>query len=506
MDDTSDEQQPQAPTREVMVAPDGTEGRVYVIPHPNLPTFHERLAKLVKRAHKIGVEAPTYTEVRQVPKVVKETTDDIDPETGRAMVVERVIMMHHLAIFHPNVVVSGWEFMAKLEHTEEGNILHTLPGKEIPLQYRNCDAWCEHCKMRRNRRDTFVLYHAVDDKWQQVGRNCLADFLGRDAERYADAAEMYYTVDQLGEASESYSEGGGGGGPRYEMLDRYLTYVAEVIAHVGWRSRSTAYNYGGAATADIALRHLWRRKYDPKMDLFREPTDKSAEEAKAAIQWAEDITDEEVLHSEYLHNIRVIARRGVVGDKQFGYAASIVSGYKRHLGELELKARGERKESQWVGQEGDRRIFDLLVEKVIQLDSNFGPSSQLHIMSDEDDNRFIWFAHGTSLDQGRKVLLKGTIKKHTERQGVKQTMLTRCEVMVLKNYTAAYQGDDYHFRATDPKDARRVLLGMMSLDRMPRGLKIVEEGTTTTTTPTSYEAPSAVVSDMDDMMLPVDMD
>lgn len=483
--DTPEDEAPKAPAREVVKGADGSEGRVYVIPHPNLPTFEERFAKLVKRATKLGVEVPTYTNLRQEPKVIKETTDDTDPETGRPLVVERVIMMHHIAVFHPQVVVSGWEFMAKLEHTEEGNILHVLEGKEIPFKYRDCEAWCDHCKTRRYRKDTFILRSTTNtDEWQQVGRNCLADFLGRDAERYADAAELYYTTDAVGSASEMYDgEGGGGGGTHYVMLDRYLGYVAEVISHVGWKSKSSAFKWGGQATAEIALHEMFKRKFDPRSDLFREPTEKSFEVGKTAIEWADALTDEDVSHSDYLWNIRVIARRGVVDRQQFGFAASIVSSYQRHIGELEMRTR-INVESHWVGEVGERRIFNLLVEKVIEVgggDYAQFPAAQLHIMSDDDGNKFIWFAHGTTLDTGKKVMLKGSIKAHKEREGVKQTLLTRCEEVIMKDYLVVYQGNEYRFQAPDPKEARKLLPGVLDVAKAPRGIKIVEEGAPDTT-------------------------
>jgi hypothetical protein len=483
MDDTSQDtvETSPAPKRETVTAPDGSEGRVYVIPHPNLTTFNDRFAKLVKRATRLGLTVPTYTELKVEPKVVKETTDDIDPETGRAMVVEHVIMMHHLAIFHPNVVVSGWEFVAKVEHTEEGNILHVLPGKTIPPQYRTATPDCDHCKVKRHRRDTFILRKV--EEYIQIGRQCLADYLGRDAERYADAAEVYYTLDQLAAASEMYdSEGGSGGGSRYVMLDNYLGYVAEVIAHVGWKSRGSAFKFGGQATADIALREMFKRKYDPRHDLFRQPTDKSFQVGAEAIQWAEVLTDEEVTHSDYLWNIRIIARRGVVGDKQFGFAASIVSSYQRHIGELELRTRKVTQESHWVGEVGQRTIFHLLVEKVVQLESDFGVS-QLHLMSDDSGNKFIWYGHGTPLDAGRKVYLKGTIVAHNERQGVKQTRLNRADVVEMKSYLVVYQGKEYHFDASDLKAAKKMLPSVLDIPKVPRGLTITEVNPSAPTEP-----------------------
>lgn len=461
------------PAREEVEGPDGVKGHVYAIPHPNLPTFYERFAKLVKRATKLGVEAPSYQELRQQPKVFKKS-GGTDPETGLDRVIEYVIMYHHLAVFHPKVVVSGWEFIAKLEHTPEGNILHTLPGKTTPSRYRDCESQCDHCQLRRRRNDTFVLYSETEEKYQQVGRNCLADFLGKDAERYADAAEVYYTTDQLGSASEAYDGEGGGGGLRYEMLDRYLSYVAEVISLVGWRSRSTAFNSGGMATADIATNHLLRTRYDPRTDLFQYPTEKSGEVAKASIQWAENLSDGEVEASEYLHNIRVIARRGVVGSKQFGYAASIVSSYQRHLSKhVETDDIRHFLTSSWVGEVGKRQLFFLTVEAVITIQSDWGVSL-LHRMMDEDGNKFTWFANrGDGFQQGDHLLLRGTVKKHDTYKGEQQTTISRCEKVVLKSYIALVNGERRTLDAENEKDARKRLATELKVARLPRGTAII---------------------------------
>ena len=456
--------------REEAVSPDGSKGRVYAIPHTNLGTFYDQFNKLVKRAARIGITPPSYLELRQEPKVIHVERED---EEGEHTEVEVVIMYHYLAIFHPSVILLGFRFLGKLEHTEEGNVLHILEGETVPHKYRDCPPWCDHCKVSRRRNDTFVLVEEATGSYRQIGRNCLADYLGRDAEKYADAAEIYYTLDQLGLASEESHGGGGGGGQDYVMLPNYLAYVSEVISRIGWKSRGSAYHSGGVATADEALRHMWRPPRSRENDyLFRSPTEKSYQIAKEAIVWAEELPDDQVEASDYLWNIRVIAKRGVVGSKQFGFAASIVSSYQKFLGQLERQKRQQEQPSEWIGEVGERRLFTLLCEKVITMEGQYGVSL-LHLMSDKDGNRFIWFSHSISLDMGKNHLIKATIKKHTERQGVKQTQLERCEEVVLQDFTATARGGTYNFQAVDEKEARKELLSMLGVSRLPKGTTIV---------------------------------
>jgi hypothetical protein len=455
------------------VGEDNERHRVFRIPQPNMGTFTDKLTKLAKRALKLGVAPPAYTLVREEPKTYHLDTG-MEDEHGKPIMEERVVLINHILIYHPRVVVSNYEFMAKLEHTEEGNILHTIAGKTVPHQYRECEAWCDHCQVKRRRNDTFVLRHTTDDTYKQVGRNCLADYLGRNAESAAFAAELYYTADELGMASEGEDFSGGSGGDQYDILDRYLSYVAEVIAHVGWKSRTTANEFGGQATADVALFHLHPPPRTKREDLmFSHPTEASIQTAKLAIAWCEELSDQEVEDSDYLHNIRIIARRGVVGWKQYGFAASIVSAYLRHVGELKRKERYQQKPSHHVGTVGERRIFKLLVGKCLTMDGMYGTST-LHLMEDADGNRFTWSSTSGCLGEGKEVVIRGTIKKHGEYKGIPQTQLTRCEEVALHNYLVIVNGIQYPVYTDSEKDARRMVAAQLDLPKLPRGTHVID--------------------------------
>jgi hypothetical protein len=235
----------------------------------------------------------------------------------------------------------------------------------------------------------------------------------------------------LGEASES---GGFGGSGALDYLDEYLSHCAEVISLVGWKSKTSAKEesersgYTVASTSDIAYTHMRPSPYQRKADrLYDQPSDKSIETAKLAIEWCENLSDSEVEASEYLHNIRLIARRGIIGAKQYGFSASIVSAFNRHLNDQIAKARRatQSANSAYIGEVGKRQELIVVVEKVLQFDSAYG-SMSLHIMSDQVGNRLIWKSSSKVLEVGKPIRIKASVKKHEERQGVCQTILTRC--------------------------------------------------------------------------------
>lgn len=465
---------------EIQVETKSDEPRVFVIPSPNMPRFEESLAKLVKRANRIGCQVPTYTLLKETTKTIQVVVDVIENEYGqpRNIMGDKLILMYHITLNSSEVVVAGHEFVCTIEHTEQGNILHTLKGKSVPLKYRECQPWCDHCKTLRRRNDTFVVRHVENDTYLQVGRNCLADFLGRDAERYANIAELYFELDELAEASES--EGGGGwgsGGPSFDYLESYLSYVAEVIKRDGWKSRTTAKEYGGRATADVAMYYMHPPKEDVRDGklLWRTPSDRAIQSAKDAIAWCESLPDEEVEASEYLHNIRIIARRGVVGSRQTSYAASIVSSYQRHMGDLKRKQKfaDQAAISQYVGTVGERSNFRLTVDHVVSLEGDFGYSS-MHLMYDAHGNRFTWTSSSCTLEKGKEVLLKGTIKDHRLYKEVKQTVLSRCQELESKNYSCVIAGATYEGSAESDKEFKKDLQKVLGLARWPRGVVVSE--------------------------------
>lgn len=441
------------------------ENRTYKIPAQNMPFLQEKFAKLGKRAVKLGLPVPTFTETGTSRLVEKDPATDL--------IIKTTLLNHIVVDLGCNEVkVEGWTFIATIQHTEEGNILRKVGEVEIPNQYREVSQLCEHCNTIRNRKDTYILRHDSGET-KQVGRNCLADFFGHDALMYAERAQYLLDAQGLGEAGESYGAGGG----THEALEEYLSFVAECIKLSGWMSRGRSRQLGleGQATADVATRHqyphLGGKDFQP---MFNRPSTESVELAEAAINWAAELEGEEL--SDYLHNIRIIARRMVCESRDMGLAASIVSAYQRHLNKLVYQERlAKRSEiAQHVGNPGDKIRIKVLVEKVIQIDSTWG-LSYLHIMSNDAGNVFTWFSSSGVLDTGKEVVLQGTIKSHTERDGVKQNQLTRCSEVSLHQFLVVVGTQFYRFEAASEAEVKKMLREKLGVKKLPTGLQVLED-------------------------------
>ena len=81
-----------------------------------------------------------------------------------------------------------------------------------------------------------------------------------------------------------------------------------------------------------------------------------------------------------------------------------------------------------VGEIKERIEFEAQVEFTKEFDGYYGTSTMIKFR-DLRGNVLTWFKSDFSnLQRGDRVAVKGTVKKHDEYQGTKQTILTRCKV------------------------------------------------------------------------------
>lgn len=85
-------------------------------------------------------------------------------------------------------------------------------------------------------------------------------------------------------------------------------------------------------------------------------------------------------------------------------------------------------ESNWVGEVGEKIEIDVTVDSVRTVNGYYG-TTYLYKLIDTDGNDLTWFATRPALDGLTNIKIKGTVKKHDEYNGNKQTLLTRVKVI-----------------------------------------------------------------------------
>jgi hypothetical protein len=382
------------------------------MPATNKSMVEEHIAKLNKRAKKLSLPEITLTWGKAF--LQKQNVKG----SKRDVLVIPVDVVGPLSVSY-----EGWQFIATLQHLPTGeNIIRSISDQfEVPTRYQSCGSNCEHCRVNRYRKDTYLVRHD-DSRVIQVGSSCIKDFLGGNSpddilKRATLAAEL---VDFMNHSSSS------GVGSNDEGVFHIESFLAQTVACIrdhGWLSKSEARNSGGVATATWVLENF-NPPYNQGFK-FSVITDDDKDKAHKAVEWVENLSDEECEFSDYLHNIRAIARSGMVGLRTMGYAASIIVAYDKALAKRQPKLI-----SSHVGVVKMREEFDLTLKNIYNGQSDWGAYTRYTFLDDRG-NIFVWTSSAEQdLEVNKKYTIRGTVKAHSEFKGEKRTEINRCEVVM----------------------------------------------------------------------------
>ena len=378
----------------------------FLIPAINLGELNFRLEKLNKKAEKLGL-----------PKITAKVT---------GVTVEKGKRWFSVEIDGVAPKLPDWEFLGTLQHTDGGNILRSVPNKEIPESYRTAARTCDHCRKIRNRKDTYIVRHASGEV-KQVGHNCVRDFLG-----HIDPKSLARMMEIVRLMEESQGEGFGSSGRWLDMTVDYVAMCVEVIKRDGWVSRSASQKYAAKAdgcglpvTSDVAWGYM-----HPSVEMIQRgdtlaPTEESYSLAKEALEFVANISPK----SQYDANLQVAAKQEMLEYRNRGLVASLVVFFQKDLAKRTERANkfNELKNSKHVGEIKARREFTVVVDGEHTFDAAYG-SVTLYRMRDMEGNVLTWWTGAGSLDVGKTYVLVGTVKKHDVYKEINQTVLTRCKV------------------------------------------------------------------------------
>jgi hypothetical protein len=318
-----------------------------------------------------------------------------------------------LAIIGANEIgVDGWHMIGALEHTETGTLIYITTNDPFPLQYRDVRSNCDHCRQKRFRNWTYILQSKDGITFKQVGSTCLKDFTHHSVNSIAMYGEL------LKDLKKVIDEGEVCHGKAWLSLEIFLSEIASLIIQYGWTPKSAAFE-GRCPTIEQWVSCIINHTYI-------EVSDSNRAIAKAAIMWAKELTDSQCQSSDYLHNLRTIAKNIYVEPRHEGLAASIIAAYNRFQ-EIEDKKRYSTI-STHIGVIGNRQTFELTLERKFSFNGQYGTTYKL-IFKDTLGNKVVWStSNGYSLEEGKTYSLIGTVKAHSEYNSVSQTEITRCKI------------------------------------------------------------------------------
>ena len=426
--------------------------RVFSVPEENYTTLLDDLNRLQRRAKKLGSEEIGITYLgfedhqgyyarfnggvsRKITYLAPGTTPEEHFSAGYE-VSPFVRRYHQFTIKGAAPKFADWTFAGALDVVRDedgkvvGNMLRAIPGVERPIVYRDSKPHCDHCKIERNWKSTFVVKHA-DGTYKQVGRQCLKDFTGHaDPEALARMAEILMELNAICEGGEDdYEEGMGGGGHGHQRysVSSLLRITACIVRVDGWKPSS----FEDASTKGTLMGYVYARKDEAKKYEARYPiTDTDKALAEKAHEWLIELGETSDLN-DYLHNLSMIGKAGSVEVKSFGLLASAISAYLR-VEEKLIISRREKLTSNHVGEIGQKGLeMTLTLAFRTYIESAFGTKAMMKFI-DDSGNIIIWWTQAAAADDmliGTRLKAKATVKNHTEFRDVKQTEVLRLKIL-----------------------------------------------------------------------------
>ena len=418
---------------------DVIEEQTFFVPIGAYEAVEHKIELLNRKARKFGC-AEAVLEIINTKDFPLQIAREINGTIFSEIDPTRKVRKHEVSITCEPIKLSGWELIGALDRIrpelsskENFTVLRPVPGKEIPIEYRDRDH-CDHCNLRIARKTTYLVQHE-DGRIKQVGGNCLRDFLGQDPEQilwYAD-----WTTKLVGLLDDDFDgefDNTIKASTVYDAI-HFLEEVASVIRTDGWLSKGKAFDKGflGGATADTAEYHyLIRYGYciAPRDRDYVAPTitAEDKQQARDAFAWAQSISGDE--KNEYLYGLHLVAKHECITSKQFGITASLIATYAKEQ-EKELKRqRFAFIKSEHVGEIKKRQEFEVECLSVRTFESDWGCTAQ-HRLLTTDNHLVVWWASESTawLKEGEHYKVKATVKKHDEYEGKKQTIVNRVAVL-----------------------------------------------------------------------------
>lgn len=387
----------------------------YEIYEGNMDRLSKKLTTISNKCAKYGCEFH-FEELGETFRNVKDE-DSGEIRTARFITVD----------VSGKAQISNWEFIATIEHSKPINIIRSFrPEVEIPEHFYTVDTYCEHCKTRRYRKDTYIVRNTETGEFKQVGKSCLRDFTGGlSAEQVASYISWFDEVIK-GEYVEP-------GFKSYDSTEEVLQFAVESVRLYGF-TKTEAYA-GADSTRDVVCEQLHRYgRYSDRItrDGFDPDHKGNAEKTKAIMAWVESLPEQ----FGYISNLKATMARPYCERRDIGIICSAVASYNREM-EYQARKAVQRKQassSQWVGNEGDRiELHNLQVRLLTSWETMYGVT-YLYKFIDEQGNTLTWktgkwLGVTDEITPDLRISLKGTIKKHSEFNHELQTELTRCSLI-----------------------------------------------------------------------------
>lgn len=294
---------------------------------------------------------------------------------------------------------------------------------------------CDHCHTNRYRK-TVHLFRDESGKDLMVASTCAKSYFGENVFRLLGLYEMF-SPDIIGRDIEDIFIGFGGGVGHFNTVD-YCKYaygsMKKSNAYVSRHKKEEMELYGSYILSTTDKTNILFNKINPYLtEEEKQNIIKTREECKKLAEsfditdiknfWFDkyhENTDDNFYRSCFLNLSMLDPKRGLLVYAVSAYMREIEGAFNCNVGD---------ENSRYIGKIGERlKNITATISFISIRETLYGLSTTIKFI-DVYGNILVWFASGKhEYDINIKVSLTGTVKKHDEYKGKKQTILNRCKI------------------------------------------------------------------------------
>lgn len=391
------------------------EIRTFTIPECDRGKVEKAVNRQAKKAEKYGI--PLKVEYgTPYAKLIK--VNSIDPVTNTIHhdpTKDFLCEVFDMTIESEIIRKGEYSVIAKIEHLEGGNVVTTFGETECKPAWATMLARCEHCGGNHHQKTTFIVRDDKTSHETQVGRTCLKDYCGINPQGIGFANELCVLLEDMDADHYDFSVGN----VKPALYTDYALSLAVML------QRTKGYTASGmsGSNKEMLSQLISKNAHADDQDI-----------AKAAeIMQAIKAMSREESFREGFDNVKTLIECGYCKASHLGYIAYTPLGYQRYLERMEKQRKqqedreNERNASDYIGNIGERIVIDIESIKLLtSWETEYG-WTYLYKITDKTGNVLVWFASREISTDGVQRI-KATIKAHNERDGIKQTVVTRCAV------------------------------------------------------------------------------
>ena len=374
----------------------------------NLQYVQDKIQQFNKKAVKLNKKEITlnYTSSYIDSTDVKDIKEVVDIEVVR----------------QENVVIAGYKIIAKIDHTYPSKnfvVTYDNATKEQQQKWQHIDSNCEHCNTRRKRNITYILQNVETNKYIQVGKSCLKDFLGYNIH----ATLMYYNLlEELNTQLHNIPATKKTNTHFYKTLD-ILNLISNEIEENGYYSSKECWRTEEKTTATRVKEKLSTNK-------FTAIDDNKQQELSEVVNYmiSYDINKEKNEdQQEFYKKLQNVLKHEYCKYTDISLLAPVFV----IVDILKDKEKEElaKTKSKYMYNVKDKIEIKLTQKDMFGYNTKYG-YMHIYIFKDVEGNTYKWnSSNALEMEYEKWYTVKATVKAHEEYKGEKQTVLTRCKIV-----------------------------------------------------------------------------